>query len=121
MEHHQQQPPHPTEAGATGTIRRRPPPMKRNGSYPDLASAASEATETRPSRSRHAQTRPRAEHVHHHHHHHPVCYCIESMMQTAVQSMHARAMHQSDQKKNCCAYLFFKKLLFDKILGILLY
>ena len=75
----QQPPPHPNpaDAGATGTIRRRPH-MKRNGSYPNLLASSSvdhapEVTDaSRPSRSRHAQTRPRAEHVHHHHHHHPV-------------------------------------------------
>ena len=70
----EQQPPHPNpaDAGAAGTIRRRPH-MKRNGSYPNLLASADspEVTEARPSRSRHAQTRPRAEHVHHHHH--PVC------------------------------------------------
>ena len=80
----EQQPPHhpnPADVSATGTIRRRPH-MKRNGSYPNLlASAGSpEVTEARPSRSRHAQTRPRAEqHVHHHHHHHPAVGGIYSL------------------------------------------
>ena len=81
----EQQPPHPNpaDAGAAGTIRRRPH-MKRNGSYPNLLASADspEVTEARPSRSRHAQTRPRAEHVHHHHH--PVCTLIHAVLHTEV-------------------------------------
>ena len=85
----EQQPPHPNpaDAGATGTIRRRPH-MKRNGSYPNLLASSTDHAHTpaevteanRPSRSRHAQTRPRAEqHVHHHHHHHPAVGGIYSL------------------------------------------
>ena len=82
----EQQPPHhpnPADVSATGTIRRRPH-MKRNGSYPNLLASADspEVTEARPSRSRHAQTRPRAEHVHHHHH--PVCTLIHAVLHTEV-------------------------------------
>ena len=95
MDHPHKHSHHTGDVSNTGTIRRRPPQIKRNGSYPELASAAtstgggapatSDASEaSRPSRSRHAQTRQRAEqhggghqhhHVqqqHHHHHHHPV-------------------------------------------------
>ena len=86
----EQQPPHhpnPADVSATGTIRRRPH-MKRNGSYPNLLASSTDHAHTpaevteanRPSRSRHAQTRPRAEqHVHHHHHHHPAVGGIYSL------------------------------------------